>query len=295
MKRLLLAIIALASVGTLMAQPKVAVLDTIIGDKVDTSVIVPVTEKVIEQLVQSGKYTVLDRANTTQVLGEREFQLSGMVSDQEITEAGKYLGADYVVVIRVLLMADTYVLTSKMIDVKTGVIASQTSAEGEGKISILLRMAGTVGQTLAGGSVAEAPAVAAAPAQAPAPAVSKPAKPAPVPASLPSSSEYADFNFIQRLLASATNPVLGLGSFVMGDWITGSIVAGGEALGVLIGNAWAEPGLIVFSASVIYGVIMPWLYHKPMPKAAMLDGFNLALLPDGAGGSSVFASYVLNF
>lgn len=147
------ALIACAAAGALWAQPKVAVLDAVVPAKMDQSVVEPVTEKIIERLVVSGRYTVLDRSNISQVLKEREFQVSGLVSDEEITEAGKYLGADFVVVVKVQQVTDTFFLSSKMIAVKTGVIANQASKEGEGKLSVLIRLAEQVGDVLAGGTV----------------------------------------------------------------------------------------------------------------------------------------------
>jgi len=150
----LLVVFAVAVGGALWAQPKVAVLDAVVPNNIDQSVVIPVTEKVIERIVISKRFTVLDRANVGQVLKEREFQLSGLVSDAEVTEAGKYLGADFVVVAKVQRVAETYFLTAKMIDVKTGVIANQTSAESEGRLSVLIGMAEKVGNTLAGSATA---------------------------------------------------------------------------------------------------------------------------------------------
>jgi hypothetical protein len=119
----------------------------------DPSVIVPTTEKIIERLVVSGRFTVLDRANIESVLKEREFQVSGMVTDKDIVTAGQYLGADFVVVAKVSKVADTYFISAKMIAIKTGVIANQTSAEGEGKLSTLIDLAAQVGEVLSGGAV----------------------------------------------------------------------------------------------------------------------------------------------
>lgn len=141
------------TINLVLAQPKIAVLDAVIDKKMDQSISVAVTEKVIERLVVSGRFTVLDRTNVAQVLKEREFQVSGMVSDAEITEAGRYLGADFVVAINVQQIADTYFITAKMIAVKTGVIANQTSAEGDGKLSVLIGLAERVGNVMAGGTV----------------------------------------------------------------------------------------------------------------------------------------------
>lgn len=135
------------------SQPKIAVLDTVVPQSIDQSVIIPTTEKIIERLVVSGRYTVLDRANIESVLKEREFQLSGMVSDQDVVTAGKYLGADFVVVAKVQKVSDTYFISAKMINIKTGVIANQTSAQGEGKLSKLIELSEQVGDVLSGGAV----------------------------------------------------------------------------------------------------------------------------------------------
>jgi len=136
------------------ALPKVAVLNALVNDKIDPSVVTPVTDKVVEKLVASSSFVVLDREYVDQVLKEREFQLSGMVTDQDISKAGKYLGAQYVVVIRVELVGDTYFVSSRMIDVETGVIYRQASAQGEGKLAVLLSLADQVGSTIAGLKVA---------------------------------------------------------------------------------------------------------------------------------------------
>jgi TolB-like protein len=154
MKRIIFAVlfVAVAAVAAL-SQPKIAVLDAIIPQNMDPSVIIPITEKIAERLVVSGRFTVLDRANIDSVLKEREFEVSGMVSDQDVVTAGKYLGADFVVVAKVQKVSDTYFISAKMINIKTGVIANQTSAEGEGKLSTLIGLGAQVGEVLSGGAV----------------------------------------------------------------------------------------------------------------------------------------------
>jgi hypothetical protein len=151
-KACLACLLALAAFAA-WSQPKIAVLDTQVPQSIDQSVVIPTTEKIIERLVVSGRYTVLDRANIESVLKEREFQLSGMVSDQDVVTAGKYLGADFVVVAKVQKVSETYFITAKMIAIKTGVIANQTSAQGEGKLSTLITLAEQVGDVLSGGAV----------------------------------------------------------------------------------------------------------------------------------------------
>ena len=150
MKRVALFLLIALVVSAVSAQPKVAVLDADLQRGIDRSAAAAVAEKLTERLVLSGRYTVLDRANVEQVLREREFQLSGLVSDTEISETGKFLGADFVVVIRVQRVDRTYLVSARMIAVTTGVIAKQSSAEGEGRASILLKLAEETGDGLAG-------------------------------------------------------------------------------------------------------------------------------------------------
>jgi simple sugar transport system substrate-binding protein len=135
----------------LLASPRVAVLDVVVSKEIDPSVIVPVTETIMEEMVSSRAYTVLDRSFVAQVLKEKEFQVSGLVSDEQIVKVGQYLGADFVVAGRAQYVADSYFLVAKMIDVKTGEITAQTSETGQGKVLVLLEVARGVGRRLAGG------------------------------------------------------------------------------------------------------------------------------------------------
>jgi TolB-like protein len=188
MKRAFLIILSLLAAGyALGAQtPKIAVLDATIPKGFDASVIVPITENIMEELVKSKKYTVLDRNNITAIFKERDFQLSGEVTDTDITKAGKMLGADFVVVSKMQQVGDSYFLTAKMINVTSSVIAGQASCTRNGVLTILLDMAHLVGWSLATGEkipAASTTAGGAAPAGSPAAgkpsAVSEPAaKPA---------------------------------------------------------------------------------------------------------------------
>jgi basic membrane protein A len=174
MKKLGFAIGFALAVLPLSALPKVAVLDITAQKGIDSSVVVPVTESIMEQLVNTRAYVVLDRAYIEQVLKEQEFDVSSMVSDTLVAKAGQYVGADYVVTGKVQVLGSAYFLVAKMIEVKTGVIVSQSSTQGTGELTALLDMARTVGKSLAvgspisplepaqGGAAAQAPAATAA-------------------------------------------------------------------------------------------------------------------------------------
>lgn len=148
----LVAVLVLAA-AALPALPKVAVLDAVVPETMDKAVVVPITDKIAEEIVNSKQYSVLDRANVEQVLREKEFQVSGMVQDSDIKQAGKYLGADFVVVARVSLVEGTYFISAKMIDVESGAIFAQVSDQEEGKASVLIKIAERVGRKLMTGTV----------------------------------------------------------------------------------------------------------------------------------------------
>jgi TolB-like protein len=156
MKKCLAIVALLAAAGAAFgANPKVAVLDAVLPEKMDRNVAIGVTEKISEELVSSGRFMVLDRTTVAKSLEEIEFQMSGLVSDEDIRKAGDQLGsrlgAAFVVIARVSQVGDTYFITAKMIDVKTGEITAQASDESEGKIAITLKVAQNVGRKLAAG------------------------------------------------------------------------------------------------------------------------------------------------
>ncbi|MBN2736305.1 MAG: hypothetical protein JXR70_04945 [Spirochaetales bacterium] len=135
------------------AQPKVAVLDAVIHSGVKEAVQVPVTQNIIQELVASGKYTVLDRANVARSLEELEFQVSGVVKDTEIKRLGDFLGAEFIVIIDISIIEDIYFVSAKLIDVESTVIKNQVSHKDRGDIDVIFDIASAVGKKLAGKDV----------------------------------------------------------------------------------------------------------------------------------------------
>ncbi len=183
--RIIVLLLLVACAASLAALPKVAVLDAVLPENMDKNVSIGVTEKISEELVNSGKYTVLDRTTVGQSLKEIEFQMSGLVSDADIKKAGEQLnsrlGATYVVVGRVSQVGQTYFVSAKMIDIKTGEITAQASYESEGGIAVTLQIAQVVGKKLSVGAK-ESVQVAEEPTAAPAPAPKPTPEPEPAPA-----------------------------------------------------------------------------------------------------------------
>jgi TolB-like protein len=157
MKARIFAILLFCFCGVaLFALPKVAVLDAVLPAGMDPNISIGVTEKISEELVSSGKYTVLDRTTVGQSLKEIEFQMSGLVSDADIQKAGQQLnsrlGATFVVVARVSKVENTFFITAKLIDIQTGEITAQASYQAEGGPAVTFQIAQVVGKKLAIGA-----------------------------------------------------------------------------------------------------------------------------------------------
>jgi TolB-like protein len=101
MKRIAI-IFAFISMAALMAAaPKVAVLNPTMEKGIAETVSGPIVDKILEELLKSRKFNILDRASRDVIWQERNFQLSsGEIKQSEIKEVGKGLGADYVVIVK---------------------------------------------------------------------------------------------------------------------------------------------------------------------------------------------------
>jgi TolB-like protein len=132
------------------AQDRIAVLDTELPKGMDTKVIIPVTEKIMEEFVRSKLFIVLDRSFIAKTLSELEFSTSDLTAgdSDKLATIGGFLKASYIVVSTVQKLDNTFFLSAKMIEVKTGVITAQTSVNRDGSTSVLIDMAGELGRKL---------------------------------------------------------------------------------------------------------------------------------------------------
>lgn len=151
-------VVALAlSIAAVGAQERIAVLDTVLPKGIDAKVVIPITEKIMEEFVRSKLFTVLDRSYITKTLSELEFSTSDLTSgdSEKLATIGGFLKASYIVVSTVQQLESTYFLSAKMIEVKTGVITAQTSVNRDGSVSVLIDMAGDLGRQLVAASMGQ--------------------------------------------------------------------------------------------------------------------------------------------
>jgi len=151
-------VVALAlSIAAVGAQERIAVLDTVLPKGIDAKVVIPITEKIMEEFVRSKLFTVLDRSYITKTLSELEFSTSDLTSgdSEKLATIGGFLKASYIVVSTVQQLESTYFLSAKMIEVKTGVITAQTSVNRSGGVAVLIDMAGDLGRQLVAASMGQ--------------------------------------------------------------------------------------------------------------------------------------------
>jgi hypothetical protein len=74
------------------------------------------------QLVESGKFTIVDRRSFEVIRAEQNFQMSGEVSDESAVSIGGLLGANIVITGEISGSEDARRLTMKALDVQTGKI-----------------------------------------------------------------------------------------------------------------------------------------------------------------------------
>jgi len=139
MKKLItiLAIALLLCVTALAQDKKVAVMDPV--GAVPKTIMEIVREEISSVVVNALGYTVLERSLIDKVLQENKFQMSGLVDDSQISEIGKRMGANLVLVTTLTIMENgNYYISCKLIDVLTARIEKQKTGRSERKSNDLV-------------------------------------------------------------------------------------------------------------------------------------------------------------
>ena len=119
------------------AKPRVAVLDfqgTAVGEAERKAV----TNQFRSDLVNTGAFIVLDRAQTEAVLGELAFQQQGVTDPGEAARIGRLLNVQYIVTGRITRLPQAYQVNAEMIRVETAEIERSETLVHRGDIVGLL-------------------------------------------------------------------------------------------------------------------------------------------------------------
>lgn len=135
MKRILNIVFILLSLSaTIQAQTttkRVAILETVDREgKVPYGVKLMVRSKLCDFITATPGYEGFDRVDLSSIVGEHEFQRSGLVSDRDIKRLGEMTGANYVLVAEVAyLNSSEIILTAKILNVETARVEQTASVQ----------------------------------------------------------------------------------------------------------------------------------------------------------------------
>jgi len=122
MKKLLLILLS-SMVLTALAQDgvrRVAILETV--DKTGTVKYINLLQfrsNLTTAITNTPGYEGYDRVDLKQIVGEHNFQRSGLVSDEDIKKIGQFTGAQYVLIAEAVVDGEDMFITAKIIDVET--------------------------------------------------------------------------------------------------------------------------------------------------------------------------------
>ena len=122
---ILLAALSLTAVAQTEVK-KVAILETVdkVGD-VPYGVKLQVRMSLTYAISSTPGYEGYDRVDMSSIVGEQNFQRTGMVSDAQIKKLGEMTGAQYVLIAEAAIYdAQNIIITAKVLDVETGGVAN---------------------------------------------------------------------------------------------------------------------------------------------------------------------------
>lgn len=118
---ILWSVLPVAVLGQTAAVKKVAILETVDKENaVGYGVKLKVRTQLSSAITMTPGYEGYDRVDLAAILGEHNFQRTGLVNDNDIKKLGEMTGAAYILIAEVAKLDNTHlVITAKIIDVET--------------------------------------------------------------------------------------------------------------------------------------------------------------------------------
>jgi hypothetical protein len=97
------------------------------------------SERLREELLRTGKFTMIDRSELNKVMDEQALQQTGLTNQERAVQVGKVLGAHRLISGRAIKVADDlWLVSGTMVDVETAEIISAESIRYKGDMFSLL-------------------------------------------------------------------------------------------------------------------------------------------------------------
>jgi sulfatase modifying factor 1 len=98
----------------------IAIFDFDVVGKVDKDISRPLSDSVRYEIVRSGRFKVMDRANMDRILKEQAFQMTGGVLKDKAIEAGQFLGVGKIVIGSIGIVGRTYMTSLSLVNIESG-------------------------------------------------------------------------------------------------------------------------------------------------------------------------------
>jgi formylglycine-generating enzyme len=98
----------------------IAIFDLDVVGKVDKDISRPLSDSVRYEIVNSGKYKVMDRGNMDKILKEQAFEMTGTVAKERMVEAGQILGVGKIIIGSIGIVGRTYMLSLSLVNIESG-------------------------------------------------------------------------------------------------------------------------------------------------------------------------------
>jgi TolB-like protein len=91
-----------------------------------------VTELLRTSLFNTGRFTVVERAQVAQILEEQQFQSSGLTHMDQAVEIGRLLNVQKIMAGSLSRLGDTFVMNTRIVDVQSGAVDLAVSKKSQG-------------------------------------------------------------------------------------------------------------------------------------------------------------------
>ncbi len=133
---------------------RVAILETVDKlDKVSYMLELMFRSNLTTAITQTPGYEGYDRADLKQILGEQNFQRTGLVSDAQIKKIGEFTGAQYVLIAEATTEGSAMFITAKLIDVESARVIRNANELMETDANAMQTGSKNVAKSLLGSSV----------------------------------------------------------------------------------------------------------------------------------------------
>ena len=105
----------------------------------DSSAIDGLTSAMNSELINTGKFRVMERSQMDGILKEQGFQQSGACDGQECAvQVGKLLSVDQMVLGTIAKVGNTYTLSARLVDVQTGEVLKSLTRNSRAEVDAIL-------------------------------------------------------------------------------------------------------------------------------------------------------------